>query len=68
MARQEYEVRSGFALRLLSGVAITVPSFAAVYYGFPYFDLVLALFTTALAWEWSTVSSGGRLDPPAGSQ
>lgn len=66
MARQEGEVRSGFALRLLSGVAITIPSFAAVYFGFPYFDLIVGLFALALAWEWSAVCTDTRLDPPAG--
>lgn len=40
------------ALRAASGLALSIVTFAAVYFGRPYFNLLIAGGAAALAWEW----------------
>ncbi len=40
------------ALRAVSGLALSFVTFAAVYFGRPYFNLLIAVGAAALAWEW----------------
>ncbi len=40
------------ALRAASGLALSIVTFAAVYFGRPYFNLLIAAGAAALAWEW----------------
>ncbi len=35
---------------------------AAVYLGFPYFDILIALVVIVMAWEWRRLCAGGRFD------
>lgn len=40
------------ALRAASGLTLSIVTFAAVYFGRPYFNLLIAAGAAALAWEW----------------
>ncbi len=40
------------ALRAASGLALSIVTFGAVYFGRPYFNLLIAAGAAALAWEW----------------
>lgn len=55
-----------FGRRLVSAVAVAVPAFAAIHFGFPYFDLLVAAAGAAMAWEWVSLCRQGRFDPVAG--
>lgn len=67
MAPPAPEVSRGrFGLRLLSAVAIAVPAFAAIHFGFPFFDLLVATAGAVMAWEWVSMCRQGRFDPVAG--
>ena len=48
-------VKDAFAVRALSAVVLAVPVLAAVYYGWPYFQLLIAAAALILAWEWTRV-------------
>lgn len=46
--------------RILSAVAMIPPVIAATYMGFPYFNILIAVAATAMAWEWCCMVGGGR--------
>ena len=41
------------AIRTASGLTLSFATFAAVYFGKPYFNLLIAAGAAALAWEWA---------------
>lgn len=60
-------VAEGYVLRLISGTVIGVPAIAAIVFGSPYFDLLIALAALALAWEWATLCGEGRFEAKTGA-
>jgi phosphatidate cytidylyltransferase len=55
------EVESGpIHRRLLSAVVLIPPVLAGVYWGGPYFALLILLFALVMAWEWAKLSGEGR--------
>ena len=46
------------AIRAASGLALAAVTFAAVYFGHPYFNLLIAAGAAALAWEWVKLCGG----------
>ena len=46
-------------VRALSAVVLALPVLAAVYFGSPYFPLLIAAAALILAWEWSRVCGAG---------
>ena len=57
-------VKDAFAVRALSAVVLAVPVMAAVYFGWPYFQLLTAAAALILAWEWTRVcgaTAGNKL-------
>jgi phosphatidate cytidylyltransferase len=48
---------SSITVRLLSAVVMIPPVLAAVYFGSPYFAILLVAISGALAWEWTLLCS-----------
>lgn len=46
---------SGTALRAVSAVCLAVPALAAVYFGPPWFTLMIIMAAAAMAWEWARI-------------
>lgn len=53
-SRQEME------LRLRSGLLLAPPAIAALYFGTPWLDLLVAVVSVVMAWEWQRVLGRGR--------
>ncbi len=53
--------RSARWLRVVSALAITPPILAAVHFGTPYVEVLIALTALVMAWEWARLCGGGRL-------
>ena len=49
-------------LRLRSAAVLAPPVFAGIYFGSPWFDLLIIFGGGVMAWEWATICSGGRFD------
>ena len=47
-------------LRLRSAVIFAPPVFAAVYFGSPWFDMLVVAAALMMAWEWARMCTGGR--------
>jgi phosphatidate cytidylyltransferase len=47
-------------LRLRSAAIFAPPVFAAVYFGSPWFDILVIAAALLMAWEWARMCSGGR--------
>lgn len=52
----------GLAKRFASAFAVGIPSVAAIIFGFPWFDLLVAAVAFALVWEWAGLCGRGRRD------
>jgi len=48
-------------LRIISAAVLIPPVLGAVYFGFPYFNVLMGLAVMIVAWEWSRLSGGDRL-------
>ncbi|NVJ93681.1 MAG: phosphatidate cytidylyltransferase [Methylocystaceae bacterium] len=48
-------LENSLVLRIISGIAIAVPSIAAIHFGMPYFNILIALLGVVMAWEWSNL-------------
>lgn len=44
---------NGLNLRIISAIVIAGPAIAAIYFGSPYFNIMIALFAILMGWEWS---------------
>lgn len=51
---------SGLGLRVISALVMIPPVLAAVYYGYPWFDLLLAVAACLMMWEWRGLCHGSR--------
>lgn len=66
MARQPPEPISGhrgfrnLGLRLRSVAIFAPPVFAAVYFGTPWFDILIAVAAVVMVWEWTRMCSDGE--------
>jgi phosphatidate cytidylyltransferase len=49
-------------LRLRSAAILAPPVFAGIYFGSPWFDILIVLAGGVMAWEWATMCSGGKFD------
>lgn len=47
-----------FVTRILSALVLLPPVVAAIYFGSPLFDVLIAAFVVAMAWEWETICAG----------
>lgn len=57
--------RRGFqnlGLRLKSAAILAPPVFAGIYFGSPWFDILIGIAGAAMAWEWVTMCSGGKFN------
>lgn len=57
--------RRGFqnlGLRLKSAAILAPPVFAGIYFGSPWFDILIVIAGAAMAWEWVTMCSEGKFD------
>lgn len=56
---------SGFrnlGLRLRTAAVLAPPVFAGIYFGSPWFDILIVLAGLVMAWEWASMCSGGKFD------
>lgn len=51
-------------LRIVSGLVLAAVALAAVWYGSPWFDLLIFALAGLMAWEWGRVTNRGRFDLP----
>ncbi|MFT5488198.1 MAG: phosphatidate cytidylyltransferase [Paracoccaceae bacterium] len=49
-------------LRLRSAAVLAPPVFAGIYFGSPWFDVLIVLAGGVMAWEWATMCSSSRFD------
>ncbi|NVK18127.1 MAG: phosphatidate cytidylyltransferase [Methylocystaceae bacterium] len=49
---------NGLHLRILSALVISGPAIAAIYFGSPFFNIMIALFAILMGWEWSKLCLG----------
>lgn len=49
---------SGFSLRAISAVVMAIPAVAAVYFGPPWFTVLVISATVVMGWEWSRMCRG----------
>lgn len=54
---------SGLGLRLASALVLIAVALAAVFFGSPYFDILVILFGGLMAWEWGRLIGGGKVAP-----
>ena len=65
MARPEARFKpSSLLLRIVSAVVLAPPVLAAIYFGTPYFEILIALGGLGLAWEWARLCGGGTIAMP----
>ena len=63
MAQQRADGKfSNLGLRLKTAFIFLPPVLAAIYFGSPWFDLLIAAATGAMIWEWARLCRGGRFD------
>lgn len=51
--------RGALTARVLSALILAPPVLAAIYYGSPYFDILIASALAVMAWEWNRLVRGG---------
>ncbi|MDV7338865.1 phosphatidate cytidylyltransferase [Terasakiella sp. A23] len=49
---------NGLVLRFISALIIAGPAIAAIYYGAPYYNIMISLLGVLMAWEWSKLCLG----------
>jgi phosphatidate cytidylyltransferase len=49
-------------LRLRSAAFLVPPVFAGIYFGSPWFDLLIVFAGGVMAWEWATMCTGGKFN------
>lgn len=49
-------------LRLKSAAILAPPVFAGIYFGSPWFDILIIAAGAVMAWEWATLCSGGKFN------
>jgi phosphatidate cytidylyltransferase len=49
-------------LRLKSAAILASPVFAGIYFGSPWFDILIVIAGGVMAWEWASMCSGGKFD------
>ena len=49
-------------LRLRSAAILAPPVFTGIYFGSPWFDILIVIAGGVMAWEWATMCSGGKFD------
>lgn len=54
---------TGLRARVLSALVLIPTALAAVMFGAPFFDLLVAAAGMLMAWEWTRLCSGGRVGP-----
>ena len=65
MALSDKIAGAGLVRRILSALVLAPPCLAAVYYGSPCFELMLAFAAAEMAREWARLCDGGRSMPAA---
>lgn len=65
MALSDKIAGAGLVRRILSALVLAPPCLAAVYYGSPWFELMLALAAFEMAREWVRLCDSGRSMPTA---
>ncbi|MEQ8285437.1 phosphatidate cytidylyltransferase [Thalassospira sp.] len=59
-AERQKDNNSGLMPRVLSALVMTPVAIAAVWFGSPYFDILLFLFSAGMMWEWSRMCAAGH--------
>lgn len=54
------DTNSGLMPRILSAMVMAPVAVAAVWFGSPYFDILLFVFSAGMMWEWSRMSAPGH--------
>lgn len=44
---------NALTLRIISAVCLAVPTLAAIYFGTPYFNILISILAILMSWEWS---------------
>lgn len=52
-SKNQKDTNSGLLPRVFSALAMAPVAVAAVWFGFPYFDILLFVFSAGMMWEWS---------------
>ncbi|NIZ02123.1 phosphatidate cytidylyltransferase [Thalassospira lucentensis] len=52
-AERQKDTNSGLKPRILSALVMTPVAIAAVWFGAPYFDILLFVFSAGMMWEWA---------------
>ena len=52
LAFERYFMANVLLTRVVSAVALAVPAIAAVYIGYPFFEILIAIAACVLVWEW----------------
>lgn len=47
---------SGLTLRIISAICLAIPTLAAIYFGAPYYNVLIAVLAVLMAWEWSKLT------------
>jgi len=63
MARPAADAGGGLTTRVLSALVMAPVALAAVYFGFPYFDILITVAAGILAWEWVRLCGDGNNGP-----
>ena len=57
-------VASPMRARVLSALVLAPAAFACLWFGTPWFELLVAVVTLAMAWEWRRICGGGAFGAP----
>lgn len=60
-ARPQEEITSGLKSRVISALFMTPIAVAAVWFGSPYFELLVFLFSIGMMWEWTRMCVPGHV-------
>ncbi|MCW9032643.1 MAG: phosphatidate cytidylyltransferase [Rhodospirillales bacterium] len=56
--------KNGLTARFISAIVLAPPVIAALYVGFPYFDILALIISFLMAWEWSRMVGDGKFGAP----
>ena len=60
-ARRQEDTNSGLKPRVISALVMTPVAVAAVWFGSPYFELLIFLFSIGMMWEWTRMCVPGHV-------
>ncbi|AJD52213.1 phosphatidate cytidylyltransferase [Thalassospira xiamenensis M-5 = DSM 17429] len=61
-ARRQEDTNSGLKPRVVSALVMTPVAVAAVWFGSPYFEILVFLFSVGMMWEWTRMCVPGHVN------